>query len=182
MNNTCILYPQFFDWYLLYQWIWLILKNVSLLDRIWSLWLVRFAHSPPNIIFWLGRLIFSVSINSLPDNIYISWRSVLLEETGVPWDNHRTAASHWQTLSQNLVHLTLSVSRTHNISDDRHRFMRYFSYSRTTHSWSQYNGHVDNIQFSFNVLITSKHFELSKTSDNFVTKINFISSQQWFYE
>ena len=60
--------------------------------------------------------------------------------------------------------------------------MSYFSYSRTAHSWSQYNGHVDNIQFSFNVLITSKHFELSKTSDNFVTKINFISSKQWLYE
>jgi hypothetical protein len=24
---------------------------------------------PPNFIFWLGRLIFSVSINSHPDNI-----------------------------------------------------------------------------------------------------------------
>ena len=51
-------------------WIWLILKNISLLDRIWNLWLVRFVHSPPNFIFWLGRLIFSVSINSHPDNIY----------------------------------------------------------------------------------------------------------------
>jgi hypothetical protein len=29
------------------MWIWLILKNISLLDRIWSSWLVRFAHSPP---------------------------------------------------------------------------------------------------------------------------------------
>jgi hypothetical protein len=31
-----------------------------------------------------------------------SWRSVLLvEETGVPWENHRPAASHWRTLSHN---------------------------------------------------------------------------------
>jgi len=31
----------------------------------------------------------------------ISWRSVLLvEETGVPGENHRPVASHWQTLSQ----------------------------------------------------------------------------------
>jgi hypothetical protein len=36
---------------------WLILKNISLLVT--------------NFIFWLGRLIFSVSINSHPDNIYI---------------------------------------------------------------------------------------------------------------
>ena len=60
------------DKHVIWMWIWLILKNMSLLDRIWSLWLIRFAHSPPNFIFWLGRLIFSVSINSHPDNIYLS--------------------------------------------------------------------------------------------------------------
>jgi hypothetical protein len=59
------------DKYVIWMWIWLIMKNISLLDRIWSLWLVRFAHSPTNFIFWLGRLIFSVSINSHPDNIYL---------------------------------------------------------------------------------------------------------------
>jgi hypothetical protein len=31
------------------------------------LWFVRFAHSPTNFLFWLDRLIFSVSINSHPD-------------------------------------------------------------------------------------------------------------------
>ena len=60
------------DKHVIWMWIWLILKNISLLDRIWSLWLVCFDHSPPNVIFWLGRLIFSVSINSHPDNIYLS--------------------------------------------------------------------------------------------------------------
>ena len=59
------------DKHVIWSWIWLILKNISLLDRIWSLWLVGFAHSPPNFIFWLGRQIFSISINSHPDNIYI---------------------------------------------------------------------------------------------------------------
>ena len=40
----------------------------------------------------------------------ISWRSVLLvEETGVPRENHLPAASHWQTLSHNVV-----LSSTHN--------------------------------------------------------------------
>jgi hypothetical protein len=34
----------------------------------------------------------------------ISWRSVLLvEETGEPGENHRHVASHWQTLSHNVV-------------------------------------------------------------------------------
>ena len=59
------------DKHVIWMWIWLILTNITLLDRIWSLWLVRFAHSPPIFTFWLGRLIFSVSINSHPDNIYI---------------------------------------------------------------------------------------------------------------
>ena len=37
----------------------------------------------------------------------ISWRSVLLmEETGVPGENHRPATSHRQTLSHNVVSRT----------------------------------------------------------------------------
>jgi hypothetical protein len=44
----------------------------------------------------------------------ISWRSVLLvEETGGPRENHRAVASHWQTLSHNVVHLALIKIRTH---------------------------------------------------------------------
>jgi hypothetical protein len=31
------------DKHVIWMWIWLILKNISLLDRIWSLWLVHFA-------------------------------------------------------------------------------------------------------------------------------------------
>ena len=39
----------------------------------------------------------------------ISWLSVLLvEETGVPWENHKPATSHWQPLSHNVA---LSTSR-----------------------------------------------------------------------
>jgi hypothetical protein len=37
----------------------------------------------------------------------ISWRSVLLvEETGVPRENHRPAVNHWQTLLHNVVSST----------------------------------------------------------------------------
>jgi hypothetical protein len=60
------------DKHVIWMWIWVMLKYISLLDRIWSMCLVRFANSPPNFIFCLGRLIFSVSINSHPDNIYLS--------------------------------------------------------------------------------------------------------------
>jgi hypothetical protein len=51
----------------------------------------------------------------------ISWRSVeLVEETGGPRENRRPVASLWQTLSHNVVHLTLTEIRTHSISGDRH--------------------------------------------------------------
>jgi len=46
-----------------------------------------------------------LAINATSNNIFvISWRSVLLvEETGVPGENYRPVASHWQTLSRNVV-------------------------------------------------------------------------------
>ena len=55
--------------------------------------------------------------------IFQLWWSVLLvEETR---ENHQPDASHWQTLSHNVVHLTLSgIQTTHNISGDRHRLHR----------------------------------------------------------
>jgi hypothetical protein len=64
--------------------------------------------SPKNILF-----------NATFNNIsVISWLWVLLvEETGVPGENHRPVASHWQALSYNVVHLTLIEIRTHNISE-----------------------------------------------------------------
>ena len=40
-----------------------------------------------------------------------SWRSVLLvEETGIPGENHRPVASHWQTLSHSVVSSTPRLS------------------------------------------------------------------------
>jgi hypothetical protein len=68
--------------------------------------------------FWI--MVFNTTFNNIS---VISWRSVLLvEETGVPAENHRPVASHWQTLSQNGVPSIprLSGVRTHNVSGDRH--------------------------------------------------------------
>jgi hypothetical protein len=38
----------------------------------------------------------------------------LVEETGVPGENHWPVASHWQSLSHNVVHLAMNRVRTHN--------------------------------------------------------------------
>ena len=49
-------------------------------------------------------MVFIATLNNISA---ISWRLVLLvEETGVPEENHRTAAGHWQTLSHNIVSST----------------------------------------------------------------------------
>ena len=42
--------------------------------------------------------------STLNNSSVISWQPVLLvDETGVPFDNHWPAASYWQTLSHNVV-------------------------------------------------------------------------------
>jgi hypothetical protein len=66
-------------------------------------------------------MVFNFTFNN---NSVISWKSVLLvEETGVDRENHQPAASHWQTLSQNIELSTplLSKIRTHTVSSERHR-------------------------------------------------------------
>ena len=63
-------------------------------------------------------MVFNATFNNISA---ISWQSVLLvDETGGPRENHRPVASHWQTLSHNVVHLALIGIQTHNISGDRH--------------------------------------------------------------
>jgi hypothetical protein len=48
--------------------------------------------------WWCLTILFLNSVS------VILWRQVLLvEETGVPWENYRPVASHLQTLSHNLV-------------------------------------------------------------------------------
>ena len=48
-------------------------------------------------------MVCSATFNNI-SFIFILWRSVLLvEETGVPGENRRPVASHWQTLSHNVV-------------------------------------------------------------------------------
>jgi hypothetical protein len=78
-----------------------------------------FLKGDQGISFKVRVMVFNATFNNIS---VIAWRSVLLvEDTGVPGENHRPAASHWQTLSHNVVLYTprLSEIRTHNISGDR---------------------------------------------------------------
>ena len=47
---------------------------------------------------------------------------LLVEETGIPGENHRPTASHWQTLSHYVVSSTPRLNEIiiHNVSGDRH--------------------------------------------------------------
>jgi hypothetical protein len=57
-------------------------------------------------------MVFNATFNNISD---ISWRSVLLvEETRVPGENYRLVASHWQTLSHNVVSSTTRDERDSN--------------------------------------------------------------------
>ena len=63
-------------------------------------------------------MVFNTTFNNIS---VISWRSdLLVEETGVPGENRRPAASHWQTLLHNVASSTPSLSRiwTCNVSGE----------------------------------------------------------------
>jgi len=46
-------------------------------------------------------MVFNATFNNISA---ISWRAVLLvEQTGVPGENHRPVVSHWKTLSHDVI-------------------------------------------------------------------------------
>jgi hypothetical protein len=74
----------------LYIQVWLHISNSEYEPRSWR-----------RVLDWF--MVFNATFNNIS---VISWRSVLLvEETGVPEENHRSVASHWQTLSHEEDHV-----------------------------------------------------------------------------
>ena len=53
-------------------------------------------------------MVFNATINNI--SVILWWSVLLLEETGVPGENHWLVASHWQTLSHNVVSFIESIS------------------------------------------------------------------------
>ena len=83
--------------------------------HLFSIFYVNFSSKWPDLVLF-GFMVFNATFNNI--SVIWWWSVLLVEETGVPWENHRPAASHWQTLSGIVVLLALSGSRTHNISSD----------------------------------------------------------------
>jgi hypothetical protein len=82
---------------------------------IFSVFYVNFSRKWPGLVLFGFMMLNATFINIS----VIWWLSVLLvEETGVPRENQRPAASHWKTLLDNVVLLALSGRWTHNISSD----------------------------------------------------------------
>ena len=53
---------------------------------------------------WVRGIVFNATFNNIA---VIMWRSVLLvEETGIPRENRRAVASHWQILSHTIISST----------------------------------------------------------------------------
>ena len=83
----------------------------------WSDWMIIAYRSLYVLSYdlYLWVMVFNATFNNIS---VIFWRSVLLvEETGVPGENHRPVTSHWQTLSYNVVSSTplLRGIQIHNI-------------------------------------------------------------------
>jgi hypothetical protein len=101
-------------------------------------------------------MVFNAPFNNISA---ISRRSALmLEETGVPGENHWPIASHWQILSHNVVLSTprLCRIRTHNFSGDRHCIGSNKSnyYAITTTSTSKKKHLIFNLIHTLHIVIT----------------------------
>ena len=79
------------DKHVIWMWIWLILKNISLLDRIWSLWLTRHQTSYSGSAGWYFRyqsIHIQITYTFLPQN---NWNII---ERGLTHHNPNSSFGH----------------------------------------------------------------------------------------
>ena len=67
------------------------------------------------ISLFVCLMVLNATFNNI--SVVLWWSVLLMEGAG---ENHRLVASHWKTLSHNVVHLVLIQFRAHNISGDSH--------------------------------------------------------------
>jgi hypothetical protein len=79
-------------------------------SNCWTINILYFLRDCPTR-FRFVFMVFNATFNKIS---VISWRSVLLEETGVPGENHRSVTIHWQNLSNNVVSSTPLHERAYN--------------------------------------------------------------------
>ena len=53
-----------------------------------------------------GYILVSCAHSNTSISVILLWPVLLVEETGVPGENQRLAASHWQTLSRKVISST----------------------------------------------------------------------------
>jgi hypothetical protein len=66
--------------------------------------IIQYARSKSYIVFY-------ATFNNI--SVISMWSVLLMEETGEPGENHGPVASHWQTISHNVVHLVLICKSNH---------------------------------------------------------------------
>ena len=87
----------------------------SVSHKQWHIMIYLFITGYLEINNRFGLVSFMVFNATFNDISVILWRSVLLmEETGVPGENHQSVASHWQALSHNVVSSAPSPDRDSN--------------------------------------------------------------------
>ena len=100
-----------------------------------------------------GGMVFNATFNNI--SVISRWSVLLVEETRVPWENHRPAAGHWQTLSHDRdsnLQLQLPYDHDHDSPGDNRtawNIQMYINQSKMVIQIPQYR----EIRFNFKKIL-----------------------------